>query len=228
MGYRTRSRRGGRRTRRGGFTMPTLAGVTAALTGQTDKAQKEARQLMTTHGAAIKSGIDAGHSVAKKVIAAAPIAPATKAVIHAKIAGHVGTLKDKAEAVAAAPAAPAGGRGSKRRGSKRKSRRGGRKSHRKGRKSHRKGRKSHRKGRKSRQRGGTTGCCQSLSPSSLLARVEGSGNFGPPHGHALAGGWLGNKGGPISGGRRKSRRRGTKKGMRRKTARRAYKHKRRH
>jgi hypothetical protein len=89
-------------------------------------------------------------------------------------------------------------------------------------------------GRKSRQRGGTTGCCQSMSPSSLLARVEGSGNYGPSHARAVAGGWLGNQGGPISGGRksrrsgRKSRRRGTKKGMRRKTARRAYKHKRRH
>lgn len=97
--------------------------------------------------------------------------------------------------------------------------------------------RSRRGGRYSRRRGlkgGTSGCCLPLSPESLLARVEGSGDFGPPHARAVAGGWLGNQGGPISGGRksrrggRKSRRRGTKKGMRRKTARRAYKHKRKH
>lgn len=91
--------------------------------------------------------------------------------------------------------------------------------------------RSRKGGRKSRQSGGTTGCCISLSPASLLARAEGSGNFGPPHARDVAGGWLGSQGGPISGGRksrRKSHRRGTKKGMRRKTARRAYKHKRRH
>ena len=58
-------------------------------------------------------------------------------------------------------------------------------------------------------RGGTTSKHIPLSPASVTAEALGSGDFGPPHGRAVAGGWLGNQGGPISGGR-KSRRGGRK------------------
>ena len=77
-----------------------------------------------------------------------------------------------------------------------------------GRKSRRGGRKSRRGGRKS-QRGGITSKGLLLSPADIQAEVLGSGNFGPAHGKAVAGGWLGNQGGPILGGR-KSRRGGRK------------------
>ena len=88
-----------------------------------------------------------------------------------------------------------------------------------------------------RQRGGVS---RALHPApygsgSPLAEALGSGNFGPRHAPAVAGGWLENQGGPLSGGRksrrggRKSHRRGRKSHRRsRKSHRRGRKSRRRH
>ena len=145
MGYRTRSRRGGRRnrTRKGGFKMPTMAGIQAAITGTTQKTKANAQNVAA---AGAHAGVHALSKVTHHAIKVTPgISPEKKMELHQKVADGTVALKDKA--VKSAVAAPVGGR-RKRRHSKSKSRRGGRKSRRGGRKSRRGGRKSRRSGTK--------------------------------------------------------------------------------